>query len=194
MAIEETSNFLATPHPNFAQFHCEEFQDHCILQVHFSPVVLVFAQIDGPRLLNSCRESQSSHLGLIQSGLCFGVFSKGQRGKDHLHDFDIGSDQILEVLRHILGQSSPVILVILKGIPWPSWITYVLHRVAHGVKHTRCQMITNFDTMERPMEEPQFVCVCVILSSRKRGMHGLRFVQCFVLQGDTAPFAPFGFV
>jgi hypothetical protein len=32
------------------------------------------------------------------------------------------------------------------------------------------------------------VCVCVILSSRKRGMHELRFVQCFVLQGDTAPF------
>ena len=32
------------------------------------------------------------------------------------------------------------------------------------------------------------LCVCVILSSRKRGMHELRFVQCFVLQGDTAPF------
>ena len=130
MAIEETSNFLATPHPNFAQFHCEEFQDHCILQVHFSPVVLVFAQIDGPRLQKM--QGKSVLTSWIGSGLRFGVFSKGQRGKDHLHDFDIGSDQILEVLRHILGQSSPVIL---KGTPWPSWITYVLHRVAHGVTY-----------------------------------------------------------
>lgn len=160
MAIEETSNFLQKTTPKF----CPVSLRRVSRSLHSSsPFQSGGSRVCSNRWTSVAEFMQgksvlTSWIDPIRSvWIC--VFSKGQRGKDHLHDFDIGSDQILEVLRHILGQSSPVILVILKGTPWPSWITYVLHRVAHGVKHTQCQMITNFDTMERPMEEPQFVCV-----------------------------------
>jgi len=156
MAIEETSNFLATPHPNFAQFHCEEFQDHCILQVHFSPVVLVFAQIDGPRLQKM--QGKSVLTSWIGSGLRKLVCFPRDKGVK-----TISTILILAVIKYLkYFATSSASHPRSEGNPRePSWITYVLHRVAHGVKHTRCQMITNFDTMERPMEEPQFVCVCV---------------------------------